>query len=78
MQTITQLVNTYAASPRNPPKGYGSIDAGIAVMRYRSTRLGLYQSQGLDYTQAATLAQRDVISVYGEPWVSVDEDGIPI
>jgi hypothetical protein len=75
---IQTLVNTYAASPRNPPKGYGSISLGIEVASYRARRMDHYRALGNDYVQCATLAQADVIAMYGEPWVSVDEDGIPI
>lgn len=75
---IHSLVIQHAASPSNPPKGYGSIDAGIRVMMYRGVRVQHYSSLGHAYDVAASLAQADVIAMYGEPWVSVDEDGIPI
>lgn len=68
----------YAASLRNPPKGYGSIDAGIRVLKYRSERLDHYNGLGYDYAAAAVAAERDVLAMYGEPFYSVDEDGIPV
>lgn len=68
----------HAASLRNPPKGYGSIDAGIRVLKYRSERLDHYKALGYDYAAAAVAAEHDVVATYGEPWVSVDEDGIPV
>lgn len=75
---ISQLVVKHAASPRNPPKGYGSISLGIEVAKYRARRHDHYRALGNDYAQCATLAHGDVIAMYGEPWVSVDEDGLPI
>ena len=59
---------SYAASLSNPPKGYGSIDKGLEVSEYRCTRLDYYMAQGHNYAQAATLAHRDVIARYGEPF----------
>lgn len=75
---ISQLVVKHAASPRNPPKGYGSIDKGVEVMKYRAKRMDHYRALGNDYVECAVKAQADVIAMYGEPWVSVDEDGLPI
>lgn len=75
---IRTLVIQHAASPRNPPKGYGTIDKGIEVMVYRTGRERAYKADGVDWIEAIRLAQRDAIMKYGEPFYSVDEDGIPI
>lgn len=75
---IRTLVIQHAASPRNPPKGYGSIDKGIEVMVYRTGRERAYRAAGMDIVEAINLSQADAIAKYGEPFYSVDEDGIPI
>lgn len=75
---IRTLVIQHAASPRNPPKGYGSIDKGIEVMTYRTQRECMYKAQGIDWIEAIRMSQKDAIDKYGEPFYSVDEDGIPI
>ena len=75
---IRTLVIQHAAIPRNPPKGYGSIAKGIEVASYRGARVDHHMGLGCAYDVAAMMAHVDVIASYGEPWVSVDEDGIPI
>ena len=61
----------YAASQKNPPKGYGSINAGMEVARYRSERMK-YWKQALKvstYTdEVFTKADDDVIAKYGNPF----------
>ena len=63
---VSKLMS-YAASLSNPPKGYGSIDKGLEVSKYRNSKLDYYTAQGHNYAQAATLAHKDVIAKYGEP-----------
>lgn len=58
----------YAASPSNPPKGYGSIDKGCEVARYRISRLQMYRDQGYSYVDAVTQANKDTVSKFGEPF----------
>lgn len=68
----------YAASSRNPPKGYGSIDKGLEVMAYRTSRERHYKALGVDWVEAIRKGEQDAIQKYGEPFYSVDEDGIPV
>lgn len=61
----------YCASAKNPPKGYGSIEAGLTVMAYRSERLKYWAKEigeGLYTDEVFTCASRDVIAKYGEPF----------
>lgn len=75
---IRTLVIKHAASPSNPPKGYGSIDKGIEVMVYRTGRERHHRANGVDWIEAIRLSQKEAIEKYGEPFYSVDEDGIPV
>lgn len=59
---------SYAASMTNPPKGYGSIETGMKVAKYRGERVAFYQKSGKDYATAATLAQSDVVKKFGNPF----------
>lgn len=62
---------SYAASSRNPPKGYGSIEAGMRVHAYRSERLNYWkQTLGVNvYTDECFInADRDVVAKFGEPF----------
>lgn len=62
---------SYAASSKNPPKGYGSIDAGMKVHTYRSERLKYWAKeigQGLYTDQCFINAQNDVVAKFGEPF----------
>ena len=78
MTTIRKDLMSYAASGRNPPKGYGSIDKGLEVMAYRTSREAFHKANGVDWIEAIRLGESDAILKYGEPFYSVDEDGIPI
>lgn len=75
---IRTLVIKHAASPSNPPKGYGSIDKGIEVMTYRTQREHYHRANGVEFVEAIRMSQKDAIDKYGEPFYSVDEDGIPV
>jgi len=60
-----------AASMKNPPKGYGSIEAGMKVAKYRSQRLAYWAKEignGLYTEQVHINAQADVIAEWGNPF----------
>lgn len=61
----------FAASQKNPPKGYGSIKTGLEVAKYRSERMK-YWKQTLnvnEYTEQVFInADNDVIKKYGHPF----------
>lgn len=62
---------SHCASMKNPPKGYGSIEAGMRVMAYRSERLKYWAKEignGLYTDQVFINTQKDVIAKYGEPF----------
>lgn len=61
----------YAASSKNPPKGYGSISAGMEVAKYRSERLKYWKAyfKTSCYTnEVFDRADADVIAKYGHPF----------
>ena len=60
-----------AASMKNPPKGYGSIEAGMKVAAYRSQRLGYWAKQignGCYTEQVFVNAEADVVAEWGKPF----------
>lgn len=63
----------YFASSKNPPKGYGSIEAGMRAAAYRSERLK-YWSKTLGVknngysTECFVNAERDVVAKFGQPF----------
>lgn len=62
---------SYAASSRNPPKGYGSIEAGLTVMAYRSERLKYWAKEignGLYTDEVFKKAHDEAIAKFGEPF----------
>ena len=62
---------SYAASSKNPPKGYGSIEAGMTVMTYRSERLKYWAKEigsGLYTDEVFKRASDDAVARYGEPF----------
>lgn len=62
---------SYAASSRNPPKGYGSIEAGMQALAYRSERLKWWKTTlKVDvYTDQCFInAEADVIAKFGQPF----------
>lgn len=62
---------SYCASAKNPPKGYGSIEAGMKVMAYRSKRLKHWAAEiggGLYTDEVFTRTQADVVAKWGEPF----------
>lgn len=64
---------SHCASMKNPPKGYGSIEAGLKVMAYRSERLRHWAKEiggGLFTEEVFIKTQQDVIATYGEPFYS--------
>lgn len=65
-----QNIMGYAASMKNPPKGYGSIESGMKVAKLRSERLSYWAKQigGGKYTEDVFAnAERDVIAEFGRP-----------
>lgn len=57
------------ASMINPPKGYGSIEAGLKVAAFRSKRMTYWEKElgGKGYTaEVFERVQADVISEWGE------------
>lgn len=64
-------IMAYAASSKNPPKGYGSIEAGMQALAYRSERLKYWkQTLCVDvYTDECFInAERDVVAKFGQPF----------
>jgi hypothetical protein len=64
-------IMNYAASMKNPPKGYGSISAGLEVAKYRSDRMKYWKEQignGSYTDEVFERADDDVISEFGQPF----------
>lgn len=57
----------YAASYHNSPKTYGSTARGMEVAAYRAQRKQEYMRGGMDYSEAARMAEKNVINKYGAP-----------
>lgn len=55
----------YAANPLKPYKGYGSIDKGLEVIKFRKARRIHYISIGLDPENAYLQACKDTTKKYG-------------
>ena len=71
MKNRSASIMSYSASNRNPPKGYGSISAGITVMAYRSERLKYWrQVFGVSvYNDECFInAEKDVLAKFGKPF----------
>lgn len=69
-RTVASLM-LHAASMNNPPKGYGSISAGMTVAAYRSERLDYWAKQignGRYTDEVFTNTQADVVAKYGNPF----------
>ena len=61
----------HAASMKNPPKGYGSIDAGMKAFAYRKERMRYWAKRlGVDsYTvECFEKAEADVVAKFGQPF----------
>ena len=59
---------SYAASPSNPPKGYGSIENGLAVIAYRNERFKeLDWPRSISYEEAAAIIEKEIIEKFGKP-----------
>lgn len=68
---VTEKMLSHCASMKNPPKGYGSIEAGMKVAAYRSERLAHWAKQlgNKGYTpEVFEKAQADVIAEWGNPF----------
>lgn len=64
-------IMNYAASNRNPPKGYGSISAGLKVEKFRSERMKYWREQignGSYTDEVFERAYDDVIAEFGHPF----------
>lgn len=60
-----------AASMKNPPKGYGSIETGLKVLAFRNRRLDYWAKNiggGKFTAEVFEAAERDVIAEYGKPF----------
>ena len=71
MKNKSTSIMNYAASNMNPPKGYGSILAGITVSAYRSERLKYWRHAlgVLVYTDECFInAEKDVLDKFGQPF----------
>ena len=58
----------HCASMKNPPKGYGSIEAGMKAAALRSGVIADCLAKGMDYSEAAEVAEREVAKKYGCPF----------
>ncbi len=69
-RTMSNLMG-HAASMKNPPKGYGSIETGMKVAAYRSQRLDYWAKaigNGRYTDQVFTNAESDVVTEWGKPF----------
>jgi len=69
-RTMSSLMS-HAASMKNPPKGYGSIEAGMKVAAYRSQRLDYWAKavgNGRYTNQVFINAEADVVAEWGRPF----------
>lgn len=64
---LDAIVNNHAANGVDKGRTYGSIDAGIKVMSYRSERVAHHLESGLSFVDAKARAEEDVINKFGEP-----------
>lgn len=78
MGTVSNGLMSYASISSYVSVGYGSVAASNLVLKRELLQLDHYLSLGLSSSVAAAMAANDVVSIYGEGWESVDEDGIPI
>lgn len=68
---IHKNLMSYAASMKNPPKGYGSIETGMKVAAFRSKRLDYWAKHvgnGKFTDEVFSLAEKDVVAEYGTPF----------
>lgn len=57
----------YAASPTNPPKGYG-LEGGIAIARYRNERLNdMDWPRSISYEDAVKIIEKEILEKFGAP-----------
>lgn len=57
----------HAASPSNPPKGYGSISKGLEVAAYRSKLWDKHHTR-LGVVELHQLIDREVVKKFGKPF----------
>ncbi len=68
---VTKEMMSHCASMKNPPKGYGSIEAGMKVAAYRNKRLDYWAKQignGCYTEQVFVNAEADVVAEWGKPF----------
>jgi hypothetical protein len=61
----------YAASMKNPPKGYGSITAGLAVASYRSERMKYWKEKvgnGSYTDEVFDIVEDEIVAKFGHPF----------
>lgn len=63
---IRQAVIKHAASPSNPPKGYG-LELGMIVAKFRGDRTMELRAQGVAIGEAMAQAQREITERWGNP-----------
>lgn len=58
---------SFAASYRNPPATYGSIELGTQVAHYRKQIFAQLRAEGMsDYSKMATIAEQKILKKFGE------------
>ena len=67
VMNLRKIVDQHAADGITTGNTYGSLDAGIAVMKYRAQKQKYYKEEGKTFEQAIKLAQQDVVKKYGKP-----------
>lgn len=70
IRTMSNLMS-HAASMKNPPKGYGSIETGMKAAAYRNQRLDYWVKaigNGIYTEQVFINAEADVVAEYGRPF----------
>lgn len=70
MDLTTKQIMSYATSPKNPGKTYGSIENGFQVAKYRRERKQYWMGQGFDFVESLRKAESDVVAKFGHPNVS--------
>lgn len=60
-------INNYTANVNRSPKSYGSIEAGLEVIKFRRERMEYHAAQNTDYYAAADLVKIEIIDKFGAP-----------
>lgn len=62
---------SHAASMKNPPKGYGSLETAFKITKYKSQRMSYWAKKiggGLYTEEVIASAEADVVAEWGKPF----------